>query len=95
MNIDNSFNTYQEKYNQGYGVIYPEGHVIRFYERFLKHERKMNGGKILDFGCGSGTHMKYFLDKGFEVFGVDIVDGAVKQARLKCGGGGKYIINSA
>lgn len=27
---------YNEKYAKGYGVRYPEGHIIRFYERILK-----------------------------------------------------------
>ena len=31
------------------------------------------GGKILDFGCGSGRDTKYFLEKGYVV---DAVDGS-------------------
>ena len=29
------------------------------------------GGKILDFGCGSGRDTKYFLSKGYEVEAID------------------------
>ena len=34
-----------------------------------------DGGKILDFGCGSGRDTKYFLSKGYRV---DAIDGSEK-----------------
>ena len=37
-------------------------------ERFLD---KLQGKRILDFGCGSGRDTKYFLEKGYEVEAVD------------------------
>jgi len=76
--------SYNEKYLTGYGGVYPEGHVVRFYEKFLKYEFGVdgsNGEKILDFGCGNGTHQNYFASKGFEVFGVDVSEVAIKQAK--------------
>ena len=76
--------SYDEKYANGYGGLYPEGHVIRFYEKFLKYEFGIDGSggeKILDFGCGNGTHPKYFLAKGFEVFGVDVSEVAIRQVK--------------
>lgn len=39
-------------------------------DRFLN---KLQGKRILDFGCGSGRDTKYFLKKGYEV---DAVDGS-------------------
>jgi SAM-dependent methyltransferase len=74
--------TYEEKYKNGYGVQYPESHIIRFYEHFLKnrldHSKKI---RILDFGCGSGIHPYYFSTKGFEVYGVDISSNAIDKAK--------------
>ena len=32
---------------------------------------KLQGKRILDFGCGSGRDTKYFLEKGYEVEAVD------------------------
>lgn len=29
------------------------------------------GGKILDFGCGSGRDTKYFISKGYDVYATD------------------------
>lgn len=45
--------------------------------RFLEEIRE--GGRILDFGCGSGRDTKYFLDRGYEV---DAVDGSEELCRL-------------
>lgn len=34
--MDNSLLAYTQKYEEeGYGLQYPDGHVIRFYERIL------------------------------------------------------------
>lgn len=38
-----------------------------------------DGGKILDFGCGSGRDTKYFLSKGY---GVDATDGSEELCRI-------------
>lgn len=37
------------------------------------------GGKILDFGCGSGRDTKYFLSKGYNV---DAIDGSEKLCKI-------------
>lgn len=47
------------------------------YDRFLKNIP--NGGKILDFGCGSGRDAKAFLQKGYCV---NAIDGSSELCRL-------------
>lgn len=47
------------------------------YDRFLKYIP--NGGKILDFGCGSGRDTKAFLQKGYCV---DAIDGSSELCKL-------------
>ena len=37
------------------------------------------GGKILDFGCGSGRDTRYFLSKGYEV---DAIDGSEELCKM-------------
>lgn len=85
MEPEDSLLAYNIKYAKGYGLEYPDGHVIRFYERVLKHELNflVGGGtkKLLDFGCGNGVHSRYFMDKGLECYGVDIVPEAILQAQ--------------
>ena len=38
------------------------------------------GGKILDFGCGSGRDSKYFIEKGYQVEAIDGSTEFVKMA---------------
>lgn len=75
---------YEKAYEKGYGIMFPESHVIRWYERVLKYELKIdgsNGQKLLDFGCGNGTHAMFFSSKGFETYGVDIDERAISKAK--------------
>lgn len=45
--------------------------------RFTAHLPQ--GGSILDFGCGSGRDVKYFLSQGFQV---DAIDGSEELCKL-------------
>lgn len=79
--MDQDVEMYEKKYQAGYGVQYPEGHIIRFYERVLRYELGMHGGRILDFGCGNGIHSKYFAEKGFETYGVDVSRTVIEEIK--------------
>ncbi len=46
-------------------------------DRFLKY--LPDGGRILDFGCGSGRDSKYFIKKGYQV---DAIDGSEKLCEI-------------
>lgn len=52
---------------------------------FLKYKLNITNGNLLDFGCDNGVHSKYFLDKGFKPFGIDIIPSLQKfgMKRLK------------
>ncbi|WP_139452890.1 class I SAM-dependent methyltransferase [Campylobacter armoricus] len=88
-----SLKAYDKKYQQGYGVVYPDGHIIRFYERILKYKLNKTSGNMLDFGCGNGVHCAYFKSKGFKPFGIDIIP-SIKEnwKKLSLGGGDLHII---
>ncbi len=43
-------------------------------------------GKALDLGCGTGTNVRYMLEKGWEADGIDFVPQAVEMARAKLAG---------
>ena len=73
--------TYDTKYRTGYGLIYPDGHVIRFHRYILEHELKMSGGKILDYGCGSGSHLQYFEQHGYTPYGCDVSPTAIEKCK--------------
>ena len=51
--------------------------VSDLYERFLSHIHM--GGRILDFGCGSGRDTKYFKEQGYLI---DAIDGSVELCRI-------------
>ena len=73
--------SYEKKYQTGYGLKYPDGHVIRLYEKFLKYEYGFTSGKILDIGCGNGMHLSYFKSKGFETYGFEFSKTAVDLSK--------------
>ena len=90
----NSQDTYKEKYEKkDYGLRYPDGHIIRFYERILRYKLNAKAGNLLDFGCGTGTHSAYFKSKGYECFGIDIVK-SLKQSYEPNTGGAFHFINA-
>ena len=44
------------------------------------------GGRVLDYGCGIGTEMRWLLARGFRVDGVDGSRAFVREARRRCPG---------
>ena len=73
--------SYEKKYQSGYGLQYPDAHVTRLYEKFLKYEYGFTSGKMLDIGCGIGQHLSYFKSKGFETYGFEFASTAVSKAK--------------
>lgn len=72
---------YNEKYTDGYGLQYPDGHIIRIYN-YLERKYKLSERKnktMLDFGCGTGVHSIFFEEKGFDAYGVDVSDVAIEK----------------
>jgi SAM-dependent methyltransferase len=50
---------------------YPADWLIRFHNMFLR-SRLPDGGRALDYGCGSGNNSVFLIQKGFETHGVDV-----------------------
>ena len=42
---------------------------------------KLNKGKILDLGCGSGNTLEVYEGEGFEAIGIDILNGMLEKAK--------------
>jgi len=62
---------------------YPADWVIRFHNMYMKQH--IPSGKVLDFGCGSGNNSRFFMDKGYEVYGTDVADAALPLIEQNCG----------
>ena len=57
---------------------------IYLFDQLLKG-RFVPGMRVLDAGCGTGRNLVYFLQKGYEVFGVDQSAEAISQMRRLAG----------
>ena len=60
---------WERQYEKGYFLnqsIQPE--MPEIVERFKSHDVNF----VLDHGCGSGRHVVYLAEQGFEVIGLDI-----------------------
>lgn len=58
----------------------PLSYLFRTYDEMPPLERKalkLAKGKILDIGCGAGSHALYLQQKGFDVTALDSSEGAV------------------
>lgn len=61
-------------------------YLFRSYKDMPKIEQKalqLTKGKILDVGCGAGSHSLYLQEKGFDVMPIDISENAVKACTLR------------
>ena len=69
----------------------PITYLFRTFKEMPKLEQKalkLAKGKILDVGCGAGSHSLYFQEKGFQVKSIDISKGAIEVCKLR---GLKYV----
>ena len=61
-------------------------YLFRSYKDMPKLEQKalqLSKGKVLDVGCGAGSHTLYLQTKGFQVKAIDLSKGAIKVAKLR------------
>ena len=61
-------------------------YLFRNFNEMPKLEKKalqLAKGKILDVGCGAGSHALYLQEKGFEVTAIDISANAIKACELR------------
>ena len=61
-------------------------YLFRGFEKMPKMEQKalsISKGKILDVGCGAGSHSLYLQEKGFDVTSIDISPNAIKACQLR------------
>ena len=61
-------------------------YLFRSFKVMPKLEKKalqLANGKILDIGCGAGSHALYLQERGFDVSAIDISANAIKACQLR------------
>lgn len=61
-------------------------YLFRGFQEMPQLEQKalqLSKGKILDVGCGAGSHSLYLQDKGFDVTSIDVSPNAIKACELR------------
>jgi len=75
--------------------IIPLPYLFRSLEEMPKIEQyalKLTKGKVLDIGCGSGSHSLHLQDSGLDVTGLDKSKGAIEVSKQR---GLQSVVNSS
>ncbi len=74
-----------EYWSAGYHAPNPESIVFRFMDRILEQDFQLPKAhsRLLDFGCGQGAHVDFFLKQGFDARGVDISKRDIEFGRIR------------
>jgi len=73
-------NTYESLYQQQQAFLrYPADWLIRFYSIYLKKNRPK--GRVLDYACGSGNNSAFFIEQGYETWGLEVAPSALPLVR--------------
>lgn len=74
--------------DQGYfqGDVYDNYETVTYLDSFLTQvQQHKNGGRLLDVGCATGVFMRKAQDAGFDVYGCDSSEYAVRKASERIG----------
>ncbi len=77
---------YHDQFASIYDTLYQErdvGAEVTMAARLLNIDAKQ-GSRVLDFGCGTGSHVLAFASQGISAMGFDASTAMIAQARRKC-----------
>ena len=66
-------------------LFYPNEELIKFVNKYVDRRKTLKVKKknltFLDIGCGAGRNLKFLLENGFKVIGVDLSKIAINQSK--------------
>jgi SAM-dependent methyltransferase len=72
-------------YSKYYNLLYKDkdyrGEYEYICELIQRHGTNKKIDTVLDIGCGTGKHLKYFKDAGYSVFGIDLSENMLSVAK--------------
>lgn len=71
-------NTWENNYKKNRFNRYPFSEIITYTMRLFPSNLKRKNIKVLDLGCGGGTHANFFISEGFDYYAVDQSKKSVK-----------------
>lgn len=77
MTRENNIKVWEKIYNQASEVMqYPDDILVRISHRLLNPQTHP---LLLDYGFGSGSNMIHFINKGYQVAGVEVSESAIQN----------------
>ena len=80
--------TFGENYSRYYDLLYKDkdyksevDYISEIISRYIRYKP----ASLLDIGCGTGKHLKFFKEKGFNVAGVDLSESMISEAKKHLG----------
>ncbi|MCD4746141.1 MAG: class I SAM-dependent methyltransferase [Bacteroidales bacterium] len=72
-----SYDNYAQEYSDNIAKLAPIEKLVEFCNLLV------HNAEILDLGCGSGRDSKIFIEKGYNVTGIDLADNLLKIAKAQ------------
>jgi len=72
-----------EAYSKYYNLLYKDKNYKEEFDYIngIINKYSRDSKTVLDIGCGTGRHLKFFKDIGYDVFGVDLSENMIKEAK--------------
>jgi len=80
--------TFGENYSRYYDLLYKDKDYkseVDYISEIISRYMQYKPSSLLDIGCGTGKHLKFFKEQGFSVAGVDLSENMISEAKKHLG----------